>query len=325
MKEIGISGGTFNPVHTWHLVAAQCAIEQYGLDKVLLIPNGDPPHKKAGVLDKEERWEMVVAAAATMPGKLEASRIELDRQGPSYTLDTLTALKAQYGEGVRLNLIIGLDNLEPIPRWYKADEIFKLVRLLIAPRLNIPQAEIDRLVQNLPAGADYAFIEAPTSNVSSTLVRDWIARGKSVQYLVPPAVHSILTAKGHYRTPPAPAATPAPAPVAATPAPTATPAPDSPSPRAPAVALIPKPRPDARSRISATRFINRRQNHENPHLQHHRWQHGLQRPLPLLRGRNDPRQRHRLQAARGQLAQLPQGLPARARQRLHHRHDHEQG
>lgn len=208
MKEIGISGGTFNPIHNWHLVAAQCALEQFGLDKVLLVPNGDPPHKKHDVLDKELRWEMVSAAAATMPGKLEASRIELDRQGPSYTLDTLTALKAQYGCGVRLNLIIGLDNLEPIPRWYKADEIFKLVRLLIAPRLNIPAEEITRLTQHLPAGTDFAFIESPASTVSSTIIRDWLRRGKSVQYLVPPAVHHILLAKGHYLAAPAAPAVP---------------------------------------------------------------------------------------------------------------------
>lgn len=198
MKEIGISGGTFNPIHNWHLLAAQFAISQFGLDKVLLVPNGDPPHKKSGVLPKEERFEMVVAAALTMPGKLEASRVELDRKGPSYTLDTLQILRARYGPKVRLNLIIGLDNLEPIPNWYKANEIFKLARLLVAPRLCIPAEEVERLTKNLPAGTDYAFIDAPTSSVSSTLIRDMLVRGESVQYLVPPAVHDILRAKRHY-------------------------------------------------------------------------------------------------------------------------------
>src|SRR5262249_45196370 len=176
------------------------ADDQYALDKVLLIPNGQPPHKNVDVLDKESRWEMVAAAAATNPGRFEACRIELDREGPSYTLDTLTALKAQYGDGVRLNLLIGVDNIEPIPRWYKADEIFKLVRLLIAPRLAVSVEQARAMARNLPAHCVWDIIDAPSSSLSSTLIRDWIRRGRSVQYLVPPAVNRILTEKGHYRT-----------------------------------------------------------------------------------------------------------------------------
>jgi nicotinate-nucleotide adenylyltransferase len=206
MKDIGLSCGTFNPIHLWHLLAAQCARDEFGLDKVLFIPNGQPPHK-TNVLDKELRWEMVVAATAGHP-YFEANRIELDRVGPSYTLDTLTALKAQYGQDCRLNLIIGIDNVEPIPRWYKADEIFKLVRLLIAPRLCVDPVQIAEVTKNLPAHADFAFItKSPSSSVSSTLIRDWLQQGRSVEYMVPPAVHQILLSKKHYL---APAATPTP-------------------------------------------------------------------------------------------------------------------
>jgi len=203
MKELGLSCGTFNPIHDWHLIVAQCASDQFGLDKVLLIPNGQPPHKKNDVLDKEWRWEMVVAAAATNAGKFEANRIELDRQGPSYTLDTLTALKAQYGEGVRLNLLIGVDNIEPIPHWYKADEIFKIVRLLIAPRLAVSMEQAREMAKNLPAHCVWDIIDAPGSALSSTMVRDWIRKGRSVQYLVPCEVNRILVEKGHYKLAPA--------------------------------------------------------------------------------------------------------------------------
>lgn len=221
MTELGLSCGTFNPIHDWHLIVAQCAMDQFGLGKVLLIPNGQPPHKKNDVLDKELRWEMVVAAAATNPGKFEACRIELDRQGPSYTLDTLTALKAQYGDGVRLNLLIGVDNIEPIPRWYKADEIFKLVRLLIAPRLAVSMEQAREMARNLPAHCVWDIIDAPSSSVSSTMIRDWIRRGRSVQYMVPPEVNRILMEKGHYRTastaPTAPSNPPAPGRLPATP------------------------------------------------------------------------------------------------------------
>lgn len=198
MKELGLSCGTFNPIHDWHLLTAQCALEQFGLDRVLLIPNGQPPHKKSDVLDKELRWEMVAAAAATHPG-FEACRIELDRQGPSYTLDTLKALKAQYGDSVRLNLIIGVDNVEPIPRWYKAEEIFKLVRLLIAPRQHVDAEAARRLASNLPAGTVWDIItDVPHSNISSTMIRQWIRQGRSVRYVVPDAVHRIITEKRLY-------------------------------------------------------------------------------------------------------------------------------
>ena len=202
MKELGLSCGTFNPIHDWHLIVAQCAADQFGLDKVLLIPNGQPPHKKNDVLDKESRWEMVVAAAATNADKFEACRMELDRQGPSYTLDTLTALRAQYGEGVRLNLLIGVDNIEPIPHWYKADEIFKIVRLLIAPRLSVSMDQAREMAKNLPAHCVWDIIDAPGSALSSTMVRDWIRKGRSVQYLVPCEVNRILVEKGHYKLPP---------------------------------------------------------------------------------------------------------------------------
>jgi nicotinate-nucleotide adenylyltransferase len=218
MKEIGLSCGTFNPIHLWHLLAAQCARDEFGLDKVLFIPNGEPPHKKNGILDKELRWEMVVAATAGHQ-YFEPNRIELDRVGPSYTLDTLTALKAQYGEDCRLNLIIGIDNVEPIPRWYKADEIFKLVRLLIAPRLCVDQMQLAEVTKHLPAHAEFAFIQkAPSSSVSSTLIREWLQQGRSVEYLVPPAVNQILLSKKHYVAPAVP--TPAPVAPASNPAPT---------------------------------------------------------------------------------------------------------
>ncbi len=199
MKELGLSCGTFNPIHNWHLIAGQTAMDQFGLDKVLFIPNGNPPHKK-DVLDKELRFEMVCAAIAGNP-RFQASRIEVDRTGPSYTLDTLTALKQQYGDGVRLNLIIGVDNIGPIPKWYKADEIFRICRLLIAPRLAcLTEEDVCKMAENLPAHTEYKVIsEAPSSTVSSTMVREWIGKGRSVQYLVPHPVNQILLSKGHYR------------------------------------------------------------------------------------------------------------------------------
>jgi len=198
MKELGLSCGTFNPPHWWHLLAAQCAWEEFGLNKVLFIPNGQPVHKK-NVLDKESRWELIVAATAIDPVHFEPCRIELDRQGPSYTLDTLVELKQLYGDGVRLNLIIGVDNIKPIPTWYKADQIFKRCRLLIAPRLNVDPDQARELAKNLPGGTDWEIIHAPSSDISSTMVRDWVRRGRRLECLVPPAVQKLLLDRCHYK------------------------------------------------------------------------------------------------------------------------------
>ncbi|MBX9572107.1 MAG: nicotinate-nucleotide adenylyltransferase [Candidatus Obscuribacterales bacterium] len=195
MFELGISAGTFNPIHLWHTVVADCARAQYGLNEVLFIPNGNPVHK-TGVLDKEIRLEMVQAAIAENPF-FKASRVEVDREGPSFTVDTLRALKDQYGDNVRLNLIMGVDNIHPdsslpVTRWRESEEVLRLCRLLIGPR-HMELADAEKVAAMLPASANFALIDCPTSTLSSTLVRDRVKAGKSIRHLVSPAVFEIIT------------------------------------------------------------------------------------------------------------------------------------
>ncbi|CAN5534520.1 nicotinate-nucleotide adenylyltransferase [soil metagenome] len=181
---IGLSMGTFNPIHLWHMQVAQCAWDQFHLDFVLFIPNGDPPHKN-DVAPKEIRFRMV--KAATKGAKhFRASRIEIDRPGKSYTVDTLRALKAQYGDDAEFFLIVGLDNIEPINHWMEADEIFKLSELLVAPR-DSANADHQIIAKLLPSGARFNIIDCPGSDISSTLIRSWIksGRARSADYLFP--------------------------------------------------------------------------------------------------------------------------------------------
>ena len=114
-------------------MVAQCALEQFKLDKVIFVPTGTPPHKKTDVLDKESRFEMVAAAVRDNP-RFEASRIEIDRPGITYSIDTLKELKQSLGDGVRLNFIIGEDNIKSLENYARADEILSLCRLLVSPR-----------------------------------------------------------------------------------------------------------------------------------------------------------------------------------------------
>lgn len=194
MKELGIFCGTFNPIHWGHLLVAERARDQYQLDKVLFITSGVPPHRHADLLDGQCRHEMVQTAVADNP-LFEASRLELDRAGPSYTVDTLRELKQLYGEGVRGNLIVGADNVDSLSQWHEAEQIFRLARLLVAPRQLPPQAKAGKI--DLPDGAEY--IDFPAVSVSSSEIRERLRRGQSVLYMVPPAVNAILLARGHYR------------------------------------------------------------------------------------------------------------------------------
>lgn len=195
---IALSMGTFNPIHLWHLQVAQCAWEQFKLAFTLFIPNGDPPHKQ-GVVKKWLRLRMVLAAIRGN-SRFKASRIEVIREGKSYTVDTLRQLKAWFGDSVQLNLIIGLDNVEGIKRWEGADDIFKLARILVAPR-NAETITREQIAAELPEDTQFEIIDCPNSDISSTTIRNWIKSGRpnSAYYVVPNAVRKLIIRYGLYR------------------------------------------------------------------------------------------------------------------------------
>lgn len=198
IKKLGLSMGTFNPIHLWHLQVAQCAWEEFGLDLVLFIPNGQPPHKE-GVAPKELRLRMTQRAIAGN-AHFQASRIEIDREGLSYTVDTLRALKRIYGDDVELNLIVGMDNLDKMQLWHEAPEIHKLCKLLIAPR-NSRLMTREKIAELLPADAQWDLIQCPDSDISSTVIRGWIESGhpRRADYVVPNAVRCLIQRHGLYR------------------------------------------------------------------------------------------------------------------------------
>lgn len=206
MKEIGIFGGTFNPMHIRELQVAQFAIEQFALAKVIFVPNGTPPHKKTDVLDRESRYEMVLAAIKDNP-LFEASRVEIDRPGVTWTIDTLKELKTLLGDEVRLSFICGEDVIDNLARYDRRTEFLGLVRLLVCPRTSDDSVKALASWKETLPDADIELIDCPVSGMSSTLVRKWIRAGKSIKYVVHPAVLEIVERKGHYKAielPPAP-------------------------------------------------------------------------------------------------------------------------
>lgn len=189
---LGLYGGTFDPPHLGHLVAASDACHVLRLDRVLWIPAAVHPLKGGSVRTPPAlRMEMVRAAVAGDP-RFHADDLELRRQGPSYTVDTLREVRARHPEAA-LFFLTGADNLAELPRWRQPDEIARIATLAVVSR------EGETLADDLP----YPALHVPVTrvDVSSTLVRRHAAEGRSLRYLVPDAVRAIIERERLYREP----------------------------------------------------------------------------------------------------------------------------
>jgi nicotinate-nucleotide adenylyltransferase len=180
---IGILGGTFDPPHVGHVAAGRAVIEQLGLDRLLLVVANDPWQKSGQrtISPAEDRYALTVALAGEIPGA-EASRLELDRGGPSYSVDTAEEVVAEAGGGhpVELFLVVGADLVSELESWHRWGDLQRLVTLAVVSR---PGAETTEA-----PGWRIARIEGPRVDVSSSRVRDRLASGQSIEGLVPDAV-----------------------------------------------------------------------------------------------------------------------------------------
>lgn len=182
----GILGGTFDPIHIAHLHAAECALHQIGLDRVLIIPAGDPWQKADEVIAPgEHRLQMCRVAIAGVAG-LEVDDRELNRDGPTYTIDTLESFPGDE----ELFLILGTDVAAGIRSWHRWHEVLDRVTLVLAPRLGISEGEdsFERAI-NLDMGP---------LDVSATDIRERIRRGLPYRYLVTGPVHAYIDVNGLY-------------------------------------------------------------------------------------------------------------------------------
>jgi nicotinate-nucleotide adenylyltransferase len=188
--KVGILGGSFDPIHFGHLRAAENAREALGLDEVLFIPAGQPPHKSSNPLSPaRDRMAMVTLATAGNRTFLPCDA-ELERSGPSYTADTLNTLRAERPAD-DLFLVVGSDTLAEMSSWYRPDLLFALCTVAVAGR---PGA----LVGKAPAAAKVVDLPGPGLEVSATDVRKRVREGRSVRYLVPDAVAEYIAKRGLY-------------------------------------------------------------------------------------------------------------------------------
>jgi nicotinate-nucleotide adenylyltransferase len=194
---LGLFGGTFDPVHVGHLHIAECAREQFTLDGVLFIPTGRPVRKLADGFSAAEDRHAMLRAAIAGNARFDVSRIEVERGGATYTIDTLRILKERYGRRATLFFIVGEDAAADLSTWKDAAEIARLVTVLRAKR-PISAATEPPLVHN---GIRFTIrdIDSRPIDVSSRQMREWVGQGRSIQYLVPDAACAYIKEQGLYR------------------------------------------------------------------------------------------------------------------------------
>ncbi|SFI62653.1 nicotinate-nucleotide adenylyltransferase [Paenibacillus sp. UNC496MF] len=192
--KVGIMGGTFDPVHYGHLLAAETAREACGLDEVWFVPSGHPPLKDHGpVADGEARLEMVYRAIDFQP-YFRAMDLELEREGTSYTIDTIRALTGLY-PGRTFSIIIGADRVNDLPQWHDIDALAQMASFIGVTRAG-ETLEPDRLPASI---ADkLTVVEMPRIDISSTAIRERAAAGRSIRFLLPEKVHSFIRRNGLY-------------------------------------------------------------------------------------------------------------------------------
>ena len=191
MLHLGIIGGTFDPLHWAHLVMAEEARMRFSLDKVLFIPAGQPPHKSDHpVSDAEHRYAMTLLGTASNPA-FEVSRIEIEREGPSYSVDTIRRLKEIYGSDTQIFFIIGSDEALNIQSWHEAESLPSMARFIVAPRPGFDVCELKlKLPERFYAAMD--LLPVMPMDISATELRARVSAGKTIKYLVPDEVESYI-------------------------------------------------------------------------------------------------------------------------------------
>lgn len=198
--KVGIMGGTFDPIHLGHLAMAESAREIFALDEVLFIPSARPPHKVERFVTPEVHRLMMTYLATQSNEKFTVSPMEFLREGLSYTLDTMNALREKFGAAAELFFIIGADSMADLSKWYKARELVSKVHFIATKR---PGVEVD-----LPALEEFFGeaamahihqVETPGLEISSTDIRERVRAGRSIKYLVPEVVEEYIARERLYK------------------------------------------------------------------------------------------------------------------------------
>lgn len=199
-ENIGLYGGSFDPIHNGHLIIARTVGEYLGLDRVVFLPSASPPHKQAeNLIDASHRAEMVRLSIVGEP-MFEFSDADLTCVGPSYTINTVTSLQQSFGDGAQINWIIGADSLANLPSWHRAEALVNACNIVTFARRTCPPVDWhqfeDVFGSSKTAQIRKNMITRPVIEISSTEIRMRLRRGLSIRYLVPECVRDYIAILG---------------------------------------------------------------------------------------------------------------------------------
>ncbi|MGI8714314.1 MAG: nicotinate-nucleotide adenylyltransferase [Solirubrobacteraceae bacterium] len=197
---LGILGGTFNPPHLAHLVCAQEAHRELALERVLLIPARIPPHKRVEQDPGPEHRLAMCRLAVAGDERFQVSDMELERDGPSFTVDTLVELKKRAPQD-QLVLILGGDIAAGLPEWKEPERVLGLSTVAIARRRGTPRGAVEEALDQLRGGDRARFFSMPRIGISSTMLRHRVAAGQPIRYFVPDQVEAYIQRHGLYSQP----------------------------------------------------------------------------------------------------------------------------
>ena len=195
----GIFGGAFNPPHVGHLICAQEAHAQLALDALLFVPVGEAPHRQVEQDPGPGARALLCDRAVGPDPRFEVSRVEIDREGPSYTADTLRLLGESF-PGHELVLILGADQASALPAWHQPETVLSLARVAVASREGIEREAVLRRLHGLTGHERVEFFDMPRVDVSSSVVRSRVAADLPIRYLVPDGVAEAIDSRGLYRS-----------------------------------------------------------------------------------------------------------------------------
>lgn len=203
-RRIGLFGGSFDPVHHGHLIAARAVAEQLRLSRVVLIPASTPPHKREARLSPPQHRVAMLRLAIEGDPLFDVDECELHRPGPSYTIETVRTIQATWGRGAELFWIVGADALGELASWHRIAELVDLIPLVFAARPGVSEPDLGRLTELIGEERCRTLLNArcptPAIEISASAIRARAARGLPIRYLTPPQVAEYIQQNGLYRT-----------------------------------------------------------------------------------------------------------------------------
>lgn len=199
-RRIGILGGTFDPPHVGHLWLATLAVDAMGLDRMLFMPAAQPPHKSGQLVSRATDRLLMTRLAIAGNREFELSAIEMERPGPSYTIDSVEQLEGIYPADTRLFLLMAADSLAQIDTWREPDRLLERIEWIVGPRPGSPLPDRSELEARFgERAARIHLLSGPSLDVSSSEIRRRVAAGRAIRYLVPRGVEELITDRGLYR------------------------------------------------------------------------------------------------------------------------------